>query len=94
MSSEPNKWKTPTCGQHHSEESDEEVGVFSEGHVGFTTCLLELLELFGFQPVVTIRDGVDEMVRQHEWNSFSADTELLLVMTQEMSKVYMEDLPV
>ena len=85
---------TPTCGQHHSEKSDEEVSVFSEGHISFTTRLLELLKLFGFQPVVTIGDGVDEMVRQNKRYSLSADTELLLVMSEKMSKVYVENLPV
>ena len=68
--------------------------MFSEGHISFTTRLLELLKLFRLQPVVTVGDGVDEMVRQHKRYSLSADTELLLVMSEKMSKVYVENLPV
>ena len=68
--------------------------MFPESHVGFAARLLELFKLFGLESVVTIRDGVDEMVRQHKRYSLSADTELLLVMSEKMSKVYVENLPV
>ena len=68
--------------------------MFPESHVGFAASLLELFKLFGLEPIVTIRDGVDEMVRQHKRYSLSADTELLLVMSEKMSKVYVENLTV
>ena len=68
--------------------------MFPQRHVSFTTGLLELLELFRLQPVISIGDGVDEVVRQHERNSLSTDSKLLLVMTQKMSKVDVENLPV
>ena len=83
-----------TCRQHHSEECDEKVGVFPESHVGLTTGLLKLLKLFGLQSIVTIGYGVDEVVGQHKRNSFSADSKLFLVMAEEMSEVYVENLPV
>ena len=51
-----------TCGQHHSEESDKEVGMFPQRHVSFTTGLLELLKLFGLQAVISIGDGVNKVV--------------------------------
>ena len=68
--------------------------MFPQSHVSFTTGLLELLKLFRLQPVISIGDGVDEVVRQHERNSLSTDSKLLLVMTQKMSKVDVENLPV
>ena len=68
--------------------------MFPQCHVSFTTGLLELLKLFRLQPVISIGDGVDEVVRQHERNSLSTDSKLLLVMTQKMSKVDVENLPV
>ena len=68
--------------------------MFPQRHVSFTTGLLELLKLFRLQPVISIGDGVDEVVRQHERNSLSTDSKLLLVMTQKMSKVDVENLPV
>ena len=68
--------------------------MFPQRHVSFTTGLLELLKLFGLQTlVISIGDGVDKVVWQHERNSLSADAKLFLVMTQEMSKVYVENLP-
>ena len=68
--------------------------MFPQRHVGFTTGLLELLKLLGLQTlVISIGDGVDKVVWQHERNSLSADAKLFLVMTQEMSKVYVENLP-
>ena len=69
--------------------------MFPQRHVGFTTGLLELLELLGLETlVISIGDGVDKVVWQHERNSLSTDSKLFLVMTQEMSKVYVENLPV
>ena len=68
--------------------------MFPQRHVGFTTGLLELLKLFGLEAVISIGDGVDKVVWQHEGNSLATNSKLLLVMTQEMSKVYVENLPV
>ena len=69
--------------------------MFPQCHVSFTTGLLELLELLGLETlVISIGDGVDKVVWQHERNSLSTDSKLFLIMTQEMSKVYVENLPV
>ena len=69
--------------------------MFPQRHVSFTTGLLELLKLLGLQTlVISIGDGVDKVVWQHERNSLATNSKLLLVMTQEMSKVYVENLPV
>ena len=68
--------------------------MFPQRHVGFTTGLLELLELFGLEAVISIGDGVDKVVRQHEGDSLSTNSKLLLVMTQKMSKVYVENLSI
>ena len=68
--------------------------MFPQGHVGLTTSLLKTFKLFGFLRIVTaIGDGVNEVIRQHEGDSLSTNSKLLLVMTQEMSKVYVENLP-
>ena len=69
--------------------------MFPQCHVSFTTGLLELLELLGLETlVISIGDGVDKVVRQYEGDSLSTNSKLLLVMTQKMSKVYVENLPV
>ena len=68
--------------------------MFPQRHVGFTTGLLELLKLFGLQAVISIGDGVNKVVWQHERNSLATDSKLLLVVTQKMSEVYVENLPV
>ena len=66
--------------------------MFPQRHVSFTTGLLELLELFRLQSVISIGDDVDKVVQQREWNFLSTDSKLLLVMTQKMSKVDVENL--
>ena len=68
--------------------------MFPQRHVRFTTGLLELLKLFGLEAVISIGDGVDKVVWQHEGDSLSTNSKLLLVMTQKMSEVYVENLPV
>ena len=68
--------------------------MFPQRHVSFTTGLLELLKLFGLQAVISIGDGVNKVVWQHERNSLATDSKLLLVVTQKMSEVYVENLPV
>ena len=68
--------------------------MFPQRHVGFTTGLLELLELFGLEAVISIGDGVDKVVWQDEGNPLSTDSKLFLVMTQKMSKVYVENLSI
>ena len=69
--------------------------MFPQRHVGFTTGLLELLKLFGLQTlVISIGDGVDKVVWQDKGNPFSTNSKLFLVMTQKMSKVYVENLSI
>ena len=69
--------------------------MFPQRHVSFTTGLLELLKLLGLQTlVISIGDGVDKVVRQHEGNPLSTDSKLFLIMTQKMSKVYVENLSI
>ena len=69
--------------------------MFPQRHVSFTTGLLELFKLLGLQTlVISIGDGVDKVVWQDEGNPLSTDSKLFLVMTQKMSKVYVENLPI
>ena len=69
--------------------------MFPQRHVRFTARLLEPLERLGLLRVVAaVGDGVDEVVRQHEGHPLPVDAELLLVVAEEVSEVYVEDLTV
>ena len=69
--------------------------MFPESHVSFATGLLEPFKLFRLPRIVTaMGDGVDEILRKHEGDPFPVDAKLLLVVSQEVTKVNVEDLTV